>query len=280
MTTSPPFPAPIRLIATDLDGTFLDADAKPSQANCDVVYQAARVGVPVVFATGRPSRWLNTLDPLRPAHPLAITSNGAAIVRLGDPEPLKTFPLDVPTTAAVIADVRHAVPEAAFAVEYIHGWGRDSHYQLPPEADKVDPTEADFITDDTDDLLAWQPPIKLLIRNGRGTLELMAAVAPVVGDRLNTTFSVVSAAGFLELSRLDVSKASTLAIVLDDLGIAPAAVAAFGDMPNDLPMLEMAGYPFIMDNAHDSLKQMGFPTCGHHDDSAFATTVRRLLGLS
>ena len=70
----------IALIATDLDGTFLGADKLPSAENTEAMFAAADAGVHVVFATGRPYRWLTVLDPFRPIHPTLLASNGAVSV--------------------------------------------------------------------------------------------------------------------------------------------------------------------------------------------------------
>ncbi|MDR0284007.1 MAG: HAD family hydrolase [Propionibacteriaceae bacterium] len=274
MIAQPPTP-PIRLIASDLDGTFLGRDGRPSPANRDAVFQAAAVGVPTVFATGRPSRWLDQpLASVRDANPLVITSNGGAVADLHRGETLRAYPLDPATATAVVADIRTALPGASFAVEYTNEWGREERYFLD-----ADFKEAGTITD-APALLARGDVIKLLVRADLPTTDLMARVSPVVGGRLNVTFSIVSQSGFLEMSRPGVSKASTLLVLLDEFGIDPADVAAFGDMPNDLPLLDLVGHPFVMDNAHPSVKARGYPVCGHHDESAFAVTVRGLLGLS
>ena len=45
------------------------------------------------------------------------------------------------------------------------------------------------------------------------------------------------------------TKAAALALVADRLGVAAADVVAFGDMPNDLPMLAWAGTSYAMANA-------------------------------
>jgi len=266
-------PTPIRLIATDMDGTFLGLDGMPTQTNCDAVLRAAELGIPTVFATGRPARWLQPLEVVRAAHPIVIASNGAVIIDLETGCAVHAFPLDPTITTQVVADVRLAVPDASFAVEYLDTWGREDHYCLNEyqEAEEIAPIE---------DLLTHDMPVKLLIRSDTPTLDLAARVSLVVGDRLTVTFSMVSPAGFLEVSPPGISKASALTRVLTQMGISPAQVAAFGDMPNDLAMLDLVGHPFIMDNAHDLLKERGFPTCGHHDDSAFGMTVQTLLGLT
>jgi hydroxymethylpyrimidine pyrophosphatase-like HAD family hydrolase len=59
-----------------------------------------------------------------------------------------------------------------------------------------------------------------------------------------------STAAFLEIAAAGVDKGSALAWLSDRLGIAPAEVIAFGDMPNDLAMLRWAGRAVAVANAH------------------------------
>ena len=68
-----------KLIATDLDGTFLSPDSSVSAENSSAVLAAQEAGVTVVFATGRPIRWLDVIRGLPGAHPTVIASNGAAL---------------------------------------------------------------------------------------------------------------------------------------------------------------------------------------------------------
>ena len=50
-----------KLIATDLDGTFLSPDESVSAENSAAVLAAQEAGITVVFATGRPIRWLEVI---------------------------------------------------------------------------------------------------------------------------------------------------------------------------------------------------------------------------
>ena len=54
---------------------------------------------------------------------------------------------------------------------------------------------------------------------------------------------------FIEISAAGVDKGSTLAAYCGSLGIAAANVVAFGDMPNDIPMLTWAGRGVAVANA-------------------------------
>ncbi|MGH8881781.1 MAG: HAD family hydrolase, partial [Stackebrandtia sp.] len=56
--------------------------------------------------------------------------------------------------------------------------------------------------------------------------------------------------GLVELSAERVSKAATLARWCAARGVAASEVVAFGDMPNDVPLLRWAGRSYAVDNAH------------------------------
>ena len=79
-------------------------------------------------------------------------------------------------------------------------------------------------------------------------------VAAVVGDQVVTTWS--SSFALVEISAAGVTKASTLATLAAEMGVGPDDVVAFGDMPNDLPMLEWAGTSYAMANAHPTVRDL------------------------
>ena len=112
----------IALIATDLDGTFLGADKLPSAENTEAMFAAADAGVHVVFATGRPYRWLTVLDPFRPIHPTLLASNGAVSVNAATGKVLHDLYMTPQTVAGIVCDVRQALPHALFCTEEATQW--------------------------------------------------------------------------------------------------------------------------------------------------------------
>ena len=74
--------------------------------------------------------------------------------------------------------------------------------------------------------------------------------------------AAVAGAAWLDFTLAD--KGSGLARLCEILEISPGQVMAFGDNFNDVPMLSLAGRPYIMDTAHPQLKQR-FSVCSGVD---------------
>lgn len=263
----------VDLIASDLDRTFLGADKMPSARNLEAVREAAAAGVAVVFATGRPYRWLDILEVLAPVGPTVLSSNGAVSVDVVTGEVLHQRCFDVQMLRGLVADVRAAVPEALFCAEEAQRWAVEPGFDRSFEKGRPD-AQAPI-----EELLAPGPQVvKFLIKAyGVPSDQLYAILAPVIGRRATTTYSFLGDDGILEISAPGVTKGSALAQVCQDLGVDPRRAAAFGDMPNDISMLDLVGHPFVVSNAHPELLRRGYTMIGDHDDSAVGRTVESLL---
>lgn len=180
-------------------------------------------------------------------------------------------PIPVATAREACRLLREAVPGSTFAVETVAGMGLEPDYleRYPvPDGSRRAPV---------DDLLT-QPALKLLARHEE--LEPQAywdAAEAVVGHLLTITWS--SSSTLLEMSSAEVTKASTLALLAADLGVEPEHVIAFGDMPNDLPMLAWAGTSYAMADAHPTVIQAARHVAGSHDDDGVARALAKVFAL-
>ena len=76
-----------------------------------------------------------------------------------------------------------------------------------------------------------------------------------------------------------VDKASTLELLCADLGIGATEVVAFGDMPNDLPMLSWAGTAYAMADAHPTVTAAADHVAPGHDEDGVATVLAGIFDL-
>jgi Cof subfamily protein (haloacid dehalogenase superfamily) len=260
-----------RLIVSDLDGTFLSPDGSVSEFNSAAVRDAQSAGVPVLFATGRPVRWLDVIRDLPGAHPTVIASNGAVLYDLGAGQILDRICIDPAVALAAVAELRRVLPGTAFAFESGVRFGFEPSYRTWVSDDGSDPA---IFSGPAEELAHTEAFVKLLVQNVQVPPDGLAErVRDVVGNSLTVTHSAARDHGLVEVSAPGVSKASMLQRVCAKLGVDRADVAAFGDMPNDLEMLGWVGMPHVVANAHPQLLDLGYPVVPANVDSGVGRTI-------
>ncbi len=257
-----------RLVASDLDGTLVRSDGSISARSAAAVARVEAAGVPFVIVTGRPPRWLADVTAALGRHGVAVCANGALAYDLRTGSVLREQLLDVTTLREVIETVREQLPGAAFAVEYGESFRREHAYH--PRWDRDNPRVS--VVESA--LLHERPVAKLLVRHpSLDADELLDTARAVVGERATLTHS--SFDGLLEISASGVTKATGLAALAGHRGIDARDVVAFGDMPNDLPMLSWAGWSYAVANAHPDVLAAADEVIGSNDDDAVAETLER-----
>jgi hydroxymethylpyrimidine pyrophosphatase-like HAD family hydrolase len=106
--------------------------------------------------------------------------------------------------------------------------------------------------------------------------ELVAHARELVADLAELSHSS-NVEALLEIGAAGVSKASALAVLCERKGIEPADVLAFGDMPNDLAMLQWAGRSVAVANAHPEVVEVADEVTASNDEGGVARVLERLL---
>jgi Cof subfamily protein (haloacid dehalogenase superfamily) len=265
--------AAYRMVATDLDGTVVRSDGTISARTRDALGTADSAGAVIVLVTGRPPRWLNGIAEQTGHRGLAICANGALLFDLHTETVVGAHPLPVETLQHLVEVLREAIPGIAFAVERID----DGFHHEPAYHPRWD-SDQSLITAEIDSLLEV-PASKLLARHGSFDADdLLALARDAVGDETVATLTHSSADGLLEISAAGVSKASALADYAAEHGIAASEVIAFGDMPNDLPMLAWAGHSVAVANAHPEVLEAADEVTVSNDDDGVARVLEREFG--
>ena len=257
-----------RLVATDLDGTIVRSDGTISDRTRLALAAVERSGAVLVLVTGRPPRWMAPIVEATGHRGVAICANGALVYDLHTSSVVRHDLLTADAIRAVVAALRRDAPGIAFAVEcHDTGFAHEPSYR--PRWDGADPKAVRPLEELYDDGV-----VKLLARHdGMNADELLAAAHASVGGLASLTHS--SSDGLLEISAAGVSKASGLASLADEHGIAASDVLAFGDMPNDLPMLAWAGWGVAVANAHPEVLAAADEVTSSNDDDGVAEVLDR-----
>jgi Cof subfamily protein (haloacid dehalogenase superfamily) len=250
-----------RLVATDLDGTIVRSDGTISERTVAAIARVELAGSTLVLVTGRPPRWITDIASAVAHRGLAICANGALVYDLHTEAVVRAHLIECEALAETIGRLRALMPDFRFAVEYADGFVFEVAYKLggwDAEAYGGRPVEpADLAASPAAKLLAFLP--------GGDPDTLMDKVTKVAGDLVTVTHS--TGRGLLEMSARGVTKATALAELCASLEVPPAEVVAFGDMPNDVPMLTWAGRSYGVANAHpDVLAVVGGRTAANDDD--------------
>ncbi|OLT32314.1 hydrolase [Actinomadura sp. CNU-125] len=263
-------PAP-RVIATDLDGTIVRSDGTLSARTIDALARVERAGALLVMVTGRPPRWMTEIAAAVDHHGVAICANGAVLYDLHTETVLRTHEIAPDVLAEVIGLLQGVSPELRFAVEYPTGFVFDSRYHLGSwDIEAL----GGRIVEDAE--LAERPGTKLLAFHPDADPDVLAEKAvQAVGELVTVTYS--SGRGLLEMSAHGVTKASALAEFCTERGVDAADVVAFGDMPNDLPMLGWAGTSYGVANAHPMVLAAVTHRTSRNDDDGVAQVIESLF---
>ena len=263
------------LIASDVDGTLLTPDERISERTRQVVRAAVAAGAQFVLATGRPPRWIPPVVDALGFAPMAVCANGAVIYDSATDRVVsaRTLPVDVLAELAEIA--ARVVPGAGLAAERI---GSSAHDTATPQFVSAPGYEHAWLNPDNtevsyDDLLS-APAVKLLVRKpGMPSSELAAVLTRHIGMLGDITYSTND--GLVEISMIGISKATGLEQVARSREISAEDVVAFGDMPNDVPMLRWAGHGVAMGNAHPEAIAAANEVTAANSDDGLALVLER-----
>jgi hydroxymethylpyrimidine pyrophosphatase-like HAD family hydrolase len=167
------------------------------------------------------------------------------------------------------------IPGAGLAVERV---GRSAHDSATPQFVSSPGYEHAWLNPDNTEVsiedLLGAPAVKLLIRKaGARSADMAAALAKHIGMQGDITYSTNN--GLIEINPLGTSKATGVEEVARPLEITAEDVVAFGDMPNDVPMLRWAGHGVAMGNAHPDAVAVANEVTASNTDDGLARVLER-----
>ncbi|MGP9784435.1 HAD family hydrolase [Arthrobacter sp. MYb211] len=231
--------AQIKLVAVDMDGTFLDGEGQIPEAAWAVIDELQGQGISFVPASGR--QFATLREQFAQLGEIAIIAENGTVVMHGENEIYSNI-IAGTSVAAVIAAVRAQEQLDAGLVLC----GRRTAY--------VERSDAAFTAaiapyyravQVVEDLTQVQDEIiKMAVNVGTGAVQEMAAALEVPLQ------VVISGSHWVDAMNHGVHKGLALNALQEKLGVGADETAVFGDYPNDLEMIKAATYSFAMANAH------------------------------
>lgn len=250
----------IKLIVTDMDGTFLDENSQYDRRRLkELLARLKEKEIQFVTASGRSVLSLQTAFSGFEEDIIFIGENGGQIVYRGQTIAEKTMPKDVYLTT-----VDKMLHGPFYNDSKVHLSGKKAAYVLS----SVDPNYLAFIkhyyplVELVDDFSQIDDEIYKVGANFEAR-ELQKA-SQWLTDTISGIVSVTSNEESLDVLLEDIDKGFGLRQLCEKLDISADQVIAFGDNFNDVQMLEFAGRAVVPENAHEDIQTLADEVIAHH----------------
>lgn len=265
--------AQVRLVALDLDGALSRSDGTISPRTRHALRSAQGRGLGLAFVTARPPRRVRRIAQDLGLTGVAICGSGSTVYDLETSGLVRDYRLRAEHASLLVQCLRNAVPEVAFAVELGASYAREASYTPARE----------YPDDGLDPCLTRVGNVLELCRDGVTKLFVQQPDWPL-SELFNMTYAFAAGratvaycgSDLVEVSAPGVSRTYALAVYCLEHGIAAEEVIAFGDKPNDLPMLRWAGCGIAVANAHPELLAAADVVTRSSDADGVALVLERL----
>ncbi len=275
----------VKLIVTDLDGTFLETYHTLSQENIRAVRRAREQGIYVAAVTARnwsACKWAVTQTGF---DPLCVINNGAAIID-GTTETMK-FENTIPAPA--VRGILEAAVEAEASIDVFAGLFSLEYgpTQLTTE-DKIKwredwekkPKEYQPVVEVYDDLEKMIERASDVSENitvhGKDLTELPGWFYRRVVEQ-GEFYLTSSHTGCIDIMAYGSTKREGVQRLASMLGIQREEIIAFGDNSNDIGMLKWAGTGVAVGNAAPSVQAAADMVTARNDEDGFAKALDTLI---
>lgn len=258
-----------QLLATDLDGTFLNSQSRVSTTNAQAVLDAQRNGLRCIAITARSAR--STIRISHEGHlgPLAVCANGAIGVELESERLIWHDTIDPDAARAVVTTLRILLPGVLFASEYDRDFVHETGFLRGESVVETFRQTTDIVG------TLDHGATKLICRHpSYNHLDLIPAIDEASGGSLSTSPGSID---WMEILPLGISKASGLVRACDHLGLTTDQTVVIGDHLNDLPMFEAAGLAVAVANAHPKTLERADLVVSSNDEHGVADLLGQLM---
>lgn len=275
----------IKLIVTDLDGTFLNSNHLTiSKENIDAFKRAHEMGIKVAIASGRTKILADNVTEQLPFLDYLITSNGAITYDLHTRQVVCSTLMSNTQSVEIFNILKDY--NLIYEIYYNGDCYMNNKSYAMFDGEHVPPHIHDLLKD-------FIKPVESLetLIDGQGIeklniLSLTGEERLEIEEKINKTCDVAFASSFpiikekngnLEMTHKDATKGFAIKGLCNALGIDHSNVMCFGDGENDCSMLEFADYSFAMANGTDLVKSTAKYVTDTNDNGGVAKAINKYV---
>lgn len=272
----------IKLIATDLDGTFVDDDKHLLEDNLQAFAACAARGIHLVPATGR--TFIGIPDEIRnlPGVRYAITVNGAVVIDLKENRTISTCRMSNETAVKIMELACDSADDIMYDA-YVDGIGyakEEFYNNLEPYVESRGVLELvrktrTPVPDNIEYVRSCGKEVEKvnMFFTDMKAREKMRAVLTEIPEIIVS--SAIS--NNLEINAIGADKGSALLRLADYLNIKREETMAFGDGENDISMLRQAGFGVAMANGEEHIKAAADHVTVTNNEAGVAVAIRQFV---
>lgn len=275
----------IKLIATDLDGTFLNSNHLTiPQENIEAFKRAHDMGIKVALASGRTKILADNVVEQLPFLDYLITSNGAVTYDLHTGEVVCSTLMSNKTSV----DIFNILKDYNLIYEiYYNGdcYMNEKSYAMF-DGEHVPPHIYDLLKDFIKPVLSLEELIdgqgieklNILSLTSEERLEIEEKISKTCDVAFASSFPIVKGAnGNLEMTDRNATKGFAIKGLAEALNIGKENIMCFGDGENDCSMLSFADYSFTMANGTDLVKSTAKYVTDTNDNGGVAKAINKYV---
>jgi Cof subfamily protein (haloacid dehalogenase superfamily) len=261
----------IRLLVSDVDGTLVRHDKTLSDANRDAVRGLIADGVPATLISARPPSGMKWLaEALGISGPLGAFNGGTLFNADGTILFAHHIGVD---DAAIMIDMFKAAKVAIWAFADGKWFTDDLDHDRVERERKASSLEPILRTDFHE--LGGRIDKIVAVSDDRALLQSLEKKGKAaIGERATVMQSQVY---YLDITHRLANKGDGIAALAKAMKVDLAHVAAFGDMPNDIPMFARAGLSVAMGQAPDDVRRAADETAATNDLDGVADAIKRFV---
>ncbi|MBO5333933.1 MAG: HAD family phosphatase [Clostridia bacterium] len=275
----------IKLIVTDLDGTFLNTNhVTIPQENIDAFKRAHEMGVKVAIASGRTKILTDYIVEQLPFLDYLITSNGAITYDMKTNKPVCSTLIDNQQSVEIFNILKdyNLIYEIYFDGKCYMNNKSYSMFDAEHVPPHIHALLKDFIkpVSDLQMLIDGQgiEKLNILSLSGEERIELEEKINKTCNVAFASSFPIVKGAnGNLEMTDINATKGFAVKGLADALNIGKENIMCFGDGENDCSMLSLADYSFAMANGSDYAKNTAKFMTDTNDNFGVAKAIREYV---